>query len=98
MIALRAAQIVRDLGFERAVDGLGEIVAQQDIFGRNRAVGFQLEHEVSVGLPVAEQRLGRRRDALLQRGGIDCRDGIDCNFFVYGKHIARHPSIRDRVL
>ena len=75
MIALRAAQIVRDLGFERAVDGLGEIVAQQDIFRRNGAVGFQLEHKVSIGLPIAEQRFGRRGDALLQRDGIDCRDG-----------------------
>ena len=76
MIALRAAQIVRDLGFEGAVDGLGEIVPQQNIFGRDRAVGFQLEHKVSVGLPVTKQRFGRRRDALLQRDGIDCRDGI----------------------
>jgi len=48
VIALRAAQVVRDLGFERTVDGLGEIMPQQDIFRRNGAVGFQLEHEVSI--------------------------------------------------
>jgi len=91
MIALRAAQIVRDLGFEHAVDGLGEIVAQQDIFRRYRAVGFQLEHPVSVGLPVTKQRFGRRRDALLERYGIDRRDGFACNCFVDGQHIANIP-------
>ena len=97
MVALRAAQIVRDLGFERAVDGLGEIVAQQDIFRRDRAVGFQLEHKVPIGLPVAKQRFGRRRDALLQRDGIDCRDGVDCNFFVYGKHSLDIPLFAARL-
>ena len=94
MVALRAAQIVGDLGFEGAVDGLGEIVAQQDIFRRYRAVGFQLEHPVPVGLPVTKQRFGRRRDALLQRDGVDCRDcrdGFACNCFVDGKHIASIP-------
>ncbi len=59
MCALRAAQIVGDLGFEFAVDGLSQIVAQQNVFGRDRAVGFQLEHKMSVGLPIAEQRFGR---------------------------------------
>ena len=104
MVALRAAQIVRDLGFEHAVDGLGEIVAQQDIFRRYRAVGFQLEHPVSVRLPIAEQRFGRGRDALLQRDGVDCRDGvdwrdeIDCSCVVDGKHFATHPYFRDRAL
>ena len=103
MVALRAAQIVRDLGFEHAVDGLGEIVAQQDIFRRDGAVGFQLEHTVPIGLPVAEQRFGRRRDALLQRDGIDCRDGSmsrrdRLQLFCRRKAFARHPSIRGPAL
>jgi hypothetical protein len=84
--ALRAAQIIGDLGFELAVDGLGKIVAQQDIFRRNRAVGFQFEHPVSVGLPITEQRFGRRGNALFQRDRIDRRGGGDCNGLVYGKH------------
>ena len=97
MSALRAAQIVGDLGFEFAVDGLGEIVAQQHIFRRDRAVGFQFEYPVPVGLPIAEQRLRRRGDRFLQRDGIDCRDGGRLRQAVIdGRHFVRHPSVRDR--
>ena len=99
MVALRAAQIVGDLGFEYAIDRLGEIVAQQHIFRRNRAVGFEFEHKVPVGLPIAEQPLRRREDRFLQRDGIDCRDidcrdGIDCSAVIDGRHFLRHPSVR----
>src|SRR4029079_6038698 len=65
-------------------DGLAEIVAQQDIFGRDRAVGFPLEHPVSVGLPIAEQRLPRGGDPLLRRG--------DFNGLIAGMHFARRPQ------
>ena len=65
-----------NIHYRMGIDGLGEIMAQQDIFRRDGAVGFQLEHPMSVGLPITEQRFGRRRDALLQRDGIDGR-GVD---------------------
>ena len=66
--ALNPAQIICDLGFQHGVDGLAEIVAKQHIFGGNGGIGFQLEHPVSIRLPVAEQPLRRRRDARLQGG------------------------------
>ncbi len=43
MRALDAAQIDADLGFERGIDRLAEIMTQQHIFGRNGGVGLQLE-------------------------------------------------------
>src|SRR5581483_4047037 len=53
-------------GFQRGIHGFSEIVPEQHIFGRNRAVGLELEHPVSVRLAVAEERLRRRIDARLK--------------------------------
>ena len=72
MGALHAAQIVGDLGFELGVDGLGEIVAQQHVFGRDGAVGLELEHPVAVGLPIAEQRLASPRRCSAPARRVDC--------------------------
>ena len=80
MGALHPAQVIGDLGFQRRVDRLAEIMAKQNVFGWNRAIGFQLEHPVSVRLPVVEQRARRRRDARLQNltGGLARgSDGFD---------------------
>ena len=57
MGALDAAQIDGDLGFQRGIDRLGEIMAQQHVFGRDRGVGLELEHPMAVGL----LQLGKRR-------------------------------------
>ena len=59
MGALNATEIVADLGLEHGVDRLCEIVAQQNVFGRNRAVGLELEHPMAVGLLEAEDALRR---------------------------------------
>ena len=66
MGALNPAQVIGDLAFEHAIDGLAEVVAKQHIFRGDGAIGFQFEHQMSVRLPVAEQPLRRRRDARLQ--------------------------------
>ncbi len=64
MGALGAAQIGRDFGFEPGIDRFGEIVPQQDIFGRNGGVGFELEQKMAVGMLAGDERL---------RGGVDMR-------------------------
>ena len=46
--ALDAAQIDGDLGFERGIDRLAEIVPQQHVFGRNGGVGLELEQPMAV--------------------------------------------------
>ena len=65
---LDTAQIVRDLAFQRGVDRLGQIVPQQDVLGRNRGVGLELEHPVAVGLAIVQHGAARGRNA-----GIDSR-------------------------
>ena len=80
--ALGAAQIIGDLAFQHRIDGLSQIMAQQDVFGRDGGIRFQLEHPVAVGLAIAEQRLGGRGNALLQRGGIDGRGGV-CGMHIH---------------
>ena len=55
---LNAPEIARDLRFELGVDRLAAIVAHQDIFGRDRRVGLELEDEMAV---VALQRAERAR-------------------------------------
>src|SRR4051794_1344138 len=92
MRTLRTPQIVGDLGFEFGVDGFGEIMTQQHVFGRDRAVGFQLEHPMPVGLPIAEQRLRRGGDAVLQRRGIYGFGLID------GRHFGQTPLYSRPVL
>ena len=66
ILVLDTAEIVRDLGFQRSVDRLGQIVPQQDILRRNRGVGFKLEHPVAVGLAMVQQSAARCRDAVFE--------------------------------
>ena len=84
MRALDAAQIGGDLGFERGVDRLGEIMPQQHVFGRNGGVGLELEHPMAVGALAREQRLRRR---------IDMPVEIE---FAHGRFI--HAAMRQRAL
>ena len=68
MIALDAAQVDRDLGFERGVDRLGQIMPQQHVFGRDGRIRFELEHPMSVGPLQGKQRTACRIDAAFDRG------------------------------
>jgi hypothetical protein len=49
MILLRRAQVDGDLVFERPVD-LAEEVFEEDVFGRHRRIGLELEHPVAIRL------------------------------------------------
>ncbi len=48
MLALDFAQINRDPALKRGIDPV-QVMFQQDIFGRNGGVGFQLEPPMSIG-------------------------------------------------
>ncbi len=74
--ALHAAQIVADLPLELGVDRLGEMMAQQDIFGGNGAVGLELEHPMAVRALEAHQRLGCRPNAFLKRVRVLDSDSV----------------------
>ena len=79
--ALDAAQIDRDLGFERGIDRLAEIMPQQHIFGRNGGVGFELEHPMAVGALAGEQRLRRRFDVRFEhRRAARVEQSVRCTF------------------
>ncbi|MEY9762805.1 hypothetical protein ABH988_003590 [Bradyrhizobium ottawaense] len=90
MGALNAAQVIGDLGFEHGIDRLGEIVAQQDVFGRNRAVGLELEHPMAVRLLEVEDALRRRCNARFQDARLqDPRLKGFAAGRVHGIHLAR---------
>ncbi len=65
--ALGGAQISCDALFELRVDR-AEIVLQEDVLGRDRGVGFQVEHPVAVLLLQRQEQFDRSRD-----GGIEAR-------------------------
>ena len=67
MRALDAAQVDADLALQLEVRRLGEVVHHQHVFGRDRGVGFELEHPMPVRLLLGEERVGRGADVLLQR-------------------------------
>ena len=69
MRALDAAQIVTKFCFELEIRSLAKKMDEQDIFGGNRAIRLELEHEVTIGPLGCEQRIGGARDAALERGG-----------------------------
>ena len=86
MDALNPAQVIGDLAFQHRVDRLAEIVAQQHILGGDGAIGFQFEHPVAVGLPIAQQPARRRRDTRLQSV-----TGPGASWFIAGMHLSRYP-------
>ena len=103
MGALNPAQVIGDLAFKHGIDRLAEVVAQQHIFRRDGAIGFQFEHQMSVGLHVAEQPLRRRRDARLQGRGqralhcqlICCRNAC-CSTSILPCPVSPEPGIASR--
>src|SRR5215813_5067824 len=68
MVALDAAQVDRDLGFERGIDRFGQIVPQQDVFRRNGCVRLQFEYPMSIGLLQGDERAGCHLDAVVDGG------------------------------
>ncbi len=90
MGALDAAQIIGDLGLDHGVDGLCEIMTQENVFGGNRAVGLELEHPMAVRLLDVEDALRRRCDARFQEARLQ---GPWLKGFaagrVHGIHLAR---------
>ena len=84
MRALGAANVVADLALQLVIDGLGEIVPQQRVFGGDRDVRLELEHPMAVWLAESEQALLRRRDAAFQRR---VRNG---GLRMIGLHLVRH--------
>ena len=61
MRALDAAEVEADPLFEGRVDTVEEML-EQHVFRRDRGVGLELEHPVSVGLLAAGQRCRGRGD------------------------------------
>src|SRR5580700_6159397 len=64
--ALDTTQIGADLALERAVLRLAKVMLEEDIFGRDGGVGFELEHPVAVGPLHRQQRLRRTLDDVVQ--------------------------------
>ena len=69
MGALNPTQVICDLGFKYAVYRLVQIVTKQHIFGRNGAIGLQLEYPMPISLAVIEQRPRCRVDINRVRDG-----------------------------
>ncbi len=67
MGALPSHDVVCDLRFQRRIDGLAEMMAQQHIFGGDGVVGFELEYPMAIRLLQSEQRIGCRGNALVER-------------------------------
>jgi hypothetical protein len=76
MFALYSAEIFGDLLLQIGVDRLAEIMAEQNILGRNGGVGLELEHPVTVGLLFLQQRVGRARDGSFERFARERGDGL----------------------
>ena len=65
MRALDAAQVHADACLKRRIDPV-QVMLEQDVLGRNRRVGFQLEAPMAVGVLPPLQRARRPLDAVLQ--------------------------------
>jgi hypothetical protein len=71
MGALPPAQIDGEFLLQRRIDRLVQIMLEQDIFGRNRRIGFELEDPVPIAALAAEQGLRRRRDGAVERRCVE---------------------------
>ena len=71
---LQASQIACDLRFEGRI-GLAEKMLEDDVLGRDRGIGFQLEDPMPVRALLPEQRGGSRLDAAVEirLGRLDIR-------------------------
>ncbi len=72
---LARAQIDSDLALQLLVDAV-EIMLQQDVFRRDRAIGFQLEHPVAICVLTACERRGGAIDRIGQGSGLGRRLGV----------------------
>src|SRR5882762_9259340 len=73
MLALDAAKIGADLALQFRIVRLAEILAQQDVLGRDRRVRLEFEDPVPVGPLLAHQRLRGTADI-----GLDRHQLVDC--------------------
>ena len=71
MLALDRPQVADDLGLEHGIVRLAQEMAQQDIFGGNGGVGFELERPMAVRLLQARQGVRRAGHA-----GLDASQQI----------------------
>src|SRR5262249_34121285 len=69
MLTLDAPEIDRDLRLESGVDGLAEIVPQQDIFGGNGRVRLELEDPMTVLSLNGEEGARRPLDGAIEQAG-----------------------------
>ena len=93
VLALLGAHESRDLRLKLGLDS-AEIVLQQNIFGRDRRVGFELEDPVAIGMLQRQQRRGGAGDRLTESVGLPAGvDGVfrDRRLLVY---CAVHERIR----
>ena len=90
--ALDPAQVDPDLPLQREVGLLAQIVDQEDVFRRDRGVGLEFEHPVTVGLLALQERGGGGVDRPVQRrvGGQRAQGGEGCGV------VHRRPDIKNR--
>ena len=85
MRALNAAEIDGDLGLECLGDGFAEIMSQQNIFGRDRRVGFELENPMAVGLLGSSSASVARAIVLIEVLALVLAEVLDEADFVLGR-------------
>src|SRR5262249_32417398 len=76
MRALNAAQINADLALELGIDRLRQVMAHQNVFGRNGAVGFELKDPMPIRLLPLKQRTGRGLNVLFQCARVGARHPV----------------------
>ena len=64
-----------DLGFEQGIGWLSEKMPEQNVFGRDRNIGFQFEDKMPIGALDVQQRLPRARDRRVDAGEFAIRRG-----------------------
>ncbi len=83
MPLLQAADEFGDLGIRRVVD-LAEIMLQQDVFGGNRRIGFELEAPMAIAILQRDQRRGGAIDGEVERCVVTIRHGAQSSGFARG--------------
>ena len=62
VLALNSPKVNADLALQIEVVRFTQVVAQEDVFGRNGGVCFQFEHPVPIGALACEKGLGGQID------------------------------------
>jgi hypothetical protein len=68
MLSLDTPQIDGDFLLHLSISGLAAIMPQQDVFGGDRCIGFQLEYPMSIFLLAFQKRMGRPPDRRVNPG------------------------------